>query len=213
MTLAYAAYLFDLDGTLIDSIELIVSSFRHAWEHHGGETRHDGTWVSLIGVPLAEAFAQLSSDPEQVAAMVRTYREHDLIEHDRMVRSYPGVPTTLSVLASRGKQLAVVTSKLHADAVRGLRATGLDVFFSTVIGADDVARGKPHPDSVKRAMAELGVGATESVLIGDSPHDLRAGHAAGVATAAALWGPFERSMLARHAPEHWLAHPSALLDI
>jgi pyrophosphatase PpaX len=78
------------------------------------------------------------------------------------------------------------------------------------VGADDVTRAKPDAEPVLAAMAALGADPATTVFVGDSPHDMAAGRAAGVRTAAVLWGPFRRDHLAPHAPDHWLDDPEAL---
>jgi pyrophosphatase PpaX len=100
-----------------------------------------------------------------------------------------------------------VTSKLRPGALLGLRAAGLEDAFDVVVGADDVQHHKPDPAPVLAALERLGADPTGTVFIGDSPHDMAAGRAAGVWTAAALWGPFARAALEPHRPDFWLAAP------
>jgi pyrophosphatase PpaX len=115
-------------------------------------------------------------------------------------------------LQDRGAVLAVVTSKATPTAHRGLRVCGLDAVFREVIGWHDVQNHKPHPEPVLTALARLDLAADPEavVYIGDSPHDLHAGRAAGVSTAAASWGPFPRAALAEASPDHWLEAPAAV---
>lgn len=209
----YSTYLFDLDGTLIDSAELILSSFQYTVRVHLGRASPAGGFLPMMGIPLRDALAALAQTEEQLEAMIETYRRYNLEHHDAEVRAFPGVPTTLEALRARGAALGVVTSKLRQDALRGLRATGLDSLVSLVVGADDVTRGKPHPEPIQVAVRQLSAALLETLVVGDSPHDLQAGRAAGVATAAALWGPFERSALASSAPDHWLLTPADLLGL
>ena len=209
--MAYRTYLFDLDGTLIDSVELILASHRHACRVHLGESLPDAQFIAQMGRPLRDIYADFATDPSAVEAMIATYRTYNVEHHDRMVSAYPGIASLLPQLAGRGARLAVVTSKLRDLACRGLRVAGLDGFFEVVIGADAVARGKPDPQPLLRALDALGVDVEGAVMVGDSNHDLLAGRRAGVRTAAALWGPFERAVLEAEGPDHWLAHPEELL--
>lgn len=202
--MAYTTFLFDLDGTLIDSVELIVQSYRHTLKHLGREPLPDRHFISLMGIPLVDAMRTLAASKAEVEQMVSLYREFNLAHHDAMVRPYPGVKETLLKLKARQCRLAVVTSKLSADARRGLTIARLINLFDTVVGADDVSRGKPDPEAVREGLMRLGSAAEQAVMVGDSPPDLRAGRSAGVRTAAALWGPFERAQLAPEAPDHWL---------
>lgn len=206
-------YLFDLDGTLIDSVELIMSSYRHTMLEHRGTTLPDEFWLAGLGTPLWDQFRRITDDQDEVEAMVVTYREHNHRHHDGAVRPYPGVRDALNVLRRRGARLAVVTSKPRSGTLRGLRRCGLDGLFELLVCVDDVERAKPHPEPVHHALRALAAEREGAVFIGDSPHDMAAGRAAGVRTAAALWGPFPRRDLEPHRPDHWLTEPAAIAQL
>jgi pyrophosphatase PpaX len=208
----FATYLFDLDGTLLDSIELILSSYRHTMVAHGREPPDDRFWLVGLGTPLTAQFARVSDDPVEVNRMVESYRAYNLANHDRLVRPYDGVAPVVSELAGRGA-LGVVTSKAHSAAQRGLRLVGLDSYFPVIVGEDDVAHHKPDPEPVRRAIELLGADPGTTVFVGDSPHDMAAGRAAGARTAAALWGPFSRTDLEPRAPDYWLTRPADLASL
>lgn len=209
----FSTFLFDLDGTLIDSVELIMSSFRHTMLTHRGAVPPDGDWRAGFGRPLRPQLARYARDADEVSRMTATYRAHNLEHHDRLVRPYPGVCAVVAELAARGARLGVVTSKNRPAAEQGLRHCGLDGYFDRLVTSDDVTEHKPHPAPVLEALARLEAGPAETVFIGDSPHDCRAGRAAGVSTAAALWGPFSRAALDPHGPDHWLERPEAILGL
>ena len=143
-----------------------------------------------------------------VEAMAATYREHNRKHHDRLVRPYEGVREALDTLRDRGVTLAIVTSKTRDLAWRGLRHCGLDGYFEVLIGIDDVREGKPHPAPVLAALDRVDADPMSTVFIGDSPHDVEAGHAAGVRTAAVRWGPFAAESFGAKAPHYWLERPS-----
>jgi pyrophosphatase PpaX len=203
----FATYLFDLDGTLLDSVDLILASYRHTAMVHRGAAPDDGVWLAGLGTPLRVQLRHLSDDPAEIAAMVETYRDHNLSNHDAMVRPFAGIGDAVRALAARA-ELGLVTSKLRHGALRGLRTAGLEDAFDVVVAADDVERHKPDPAPVLAALAALDADPTTTVFIGDSPHDMAAGRAAGVYTAAALWGPFPRAALEPHHPDLWLATPA-----
>lgn len=210
--MTYQTWLFDLDGTLLDSIELILTSYRHTLTIHRGGPGDDDVWLAGLGTPLWEQFRTFTDDRGEIDAMMATYREHNLAHHDTMVREYPGVNAAVETLRGRAR-LGIVTSKLHSGAQRGLAFLGMEDWFDIVIGADDVEQTKPHPEPVLTALARLGGDPATTVFVGDSPHDMASGRAAGVRTAAALWGPFPRDHLVPHDPDHWLDHPDALTRI
>src|SRR5207253_8222637 len=108
-----STFLFDLDGTLIDSIELILRSYRHTMRLHRGQEPSDDVWMQGLGTPLWVQFRQFTDDPAEIEAMVTTYRAYNLAHHDEMVRPYDGVVEAVRALRDRGKTLGLVTSKMR----------------------------------------------------------------------------------------------------
>ena len=204
------AVLFDLDGTLIDSIELILGSMRHAFTAQGAPVPTDEEWLQGVGIPLQTALARYASTEAQLASLTAAYRAHQMEHHDRLVRCYDEVADTLSLLHQRGHPLAVVTSKAAPLARRGLEHSGIARFFEVIVGCDTCSRHKPHPEPVLTALAHLGYEANEAVFVGDSVHDIEAGNAAGVHTIGALWGPFTREQLSVARPDFLLERISGL---
>ena len=213
MPSSLSTFLFDLDGTLIDSIDLIFSSYRHTLQTHRGEIPPDSTWLSGLGRPLRHQFRSFTDDADEIEAMVDTYREHNHANHDAMVQRFPGTLEAIETLKQRGCKLGVVTSKMRNGTGRGLRHCGFEGLFDAVVAADDVEEPKPHPEPVLRALELLAASPDDAVFIGDSPHDLAAGRAAGVRTGAVLWGPFDRATLARHAPDYWLEDVADIVQL
>ena len=209
----FDTYLFDLDGTLLDSIDLIFRCYRHAARTHLGELPPDKVWLDGLGTPLREQFSAVTSDSDLIEEMVVTYREYHHLHHDTSVTLYPGVERALDGLSERGATLGVVTSKLRAGAERGLRLTGLIEHFPVLVAADDVKRPKPDPEPVVAALVRAGADRTNTIFIGDSPHDMAAGRAAGVATAAVLWGPFSVDELSASSPTFLLEKPEEILSL
>ena len=128
------AILFDLDGTLVDTVPFILAAVRHAFE---GQARcpSDAEWIAGIGTPLRAQLEQFAERPEQVEVLLARYRAFWLAEHDRRTRCFPGALEVVAGLARRGHPLGVVTAKVEEGAFRTLRLTGLDVHMGAVIGA------------------------------------------------------------------------------
>lgn len=196
-----AAVLFDLDGTLIDTIPHILASFRYATEQVLGAAPSDEELLYHVGIPLIEQMRIITGDEATAQRLVAVYREFNHRTHDQMARLYPGTRETLTWLAARGTTMGVVTSKGTPMARRGIDLFDLGRFFSVVVTADDVPRHKPDPCPVLHAASLLGVPAERCLFVGDSPHDIEAGRAAGSATAAALWGVAGRERLAAAGPD------------
>jgi len=203
----FSTFLFDLDGTLIDSVELILRSYRHTLRTHRGMVPPDDLWLKGLGTPIRVQLRQWTDDPTEIEEMAATYSVYNLEHHDALVRPYDGVVNAVRGLKEEGKRLGLVTSKVRSGATRGLKVAGLEPAFDVIVGADDVQHPKPHPEPVLAALDRLGARPGEAVFIGDSRHDLVCGRAAGVKTAAALWGPFDRSHLADLEPDYWLERP------
>jgi pyrophosphatase PpaX len=197
------AILFDLDGTLIDSIGLLLECVRHTF---AGQNRvpTDEQWIAGIGTPLPKQLAEFADAAEDIAALTDRYRSFQREHHDRLTSAYDGVEQTLATLAERGHPMGVVTSKSNEMMLRGLRHTGIERYMSTLIGYDSCHTHKPDPLPVRVALDELGYEPDEAFFVGDSPHDIRSGNAAGVTTVAALWGPFTREQLEPHPPALFL---------
>jgi pyrophosphatase PpaX len=210
---AFAAILFDLDGTLIDSVQLILESYRHTLASHGIPPRTDEEWLRGVGTPLAAQFAPWQDDQGTLEAMIATYRAYNLANHDRMVREFPGVVETVRAVRARRLKTGLVTSKARSGALRGLRLVGLEDAMDVLVCADEVTNAKPHPEPVAKAVELLGADPATTLFVGDSIHDLNSGRAAGVRTAAVLWGPFSRAHLASGKPDYWLEHPRDLLTL
>ena len=153
---------------------------------------------------LVYQFGQLTDDAAEIEVMIRTYRTYNAEHHDALVQPYPGALEAVRSLREAGGRLGVVTSKANASARQGLALCGFDGLFEVLVGSDDVDRHKPDPHPVRAALELLGTAPNEAVYVGDSPHDVTAGRAAGTWTAAALWGPFTRGQLEATAPDVWL---------
>jgi pyrophosphatase PpaX len=192
--------LFDLDGTLIDTIDLIRSSMRYATEAVLGQSLPDDVLMRNVGVPLIVQMREF--DPERAEELVLVYRRHNAHVHDAMVREYPGVEETLEHLTSQGRRLGIVTSKSRAVAMRGLDRFSLGRFFDTIITADDVPVHKPDPYPLIEAAQQLGVSPSGCAYVGDSPHDMTAAIGAGCVSIAALWGAFTRERVLEPGPTH-----------
>lgn len=198
------AVLFDLDGTLIDSIELILNSAKHAFRDRNGHVPSDAEWLTGVGIPLATMFRRYARDDADIDALIAKYREYQLANHDRLVSCYDSVVETVDSLRAAGHPLGIVTSKTGWLAQRGLDNVGLGAHFDVIVGCDTCERHKPDPGPVLFALERLGYAPEEAVFVGDSIYDIQAGNAAGVTTIAALWGPFSREDLEASGPTHFL---------
>lgn len=203
--------LFDLDGTLIDTNELIIASFMHTLEVHADKSYDRNQILNFIGPPLKDSFRLVN--PDKIEEMVATYREHNLKHHDDYVSVYPTVVETMQALKDKGYKLGIVTTKMRKTVNMGLHLTGLDGLFETVVTLDDVTHAKPHPEPIITAMNTLEAEPATTLMVGDNYHDIEAGQNAGTYTAGVAWSIKGRETLDALNPDLMLEEMSDLLKI
>jgi len=196
---SHGVVLFDLDGTLVDTIPLIVASYQHAFRTVLGEEVEESRARAWIGRPLLGAL--LEESPEHGVELDRVYREWNLANTTRLIRPYAGAPEMLSALAAAGVTTGVVTSKRRDTAQLALDSVGLGGAIDVLTGLEDTAEHKPRPDPLLHGAATLGVEPGGCVYVGDATVDVLAGRGAGMATVAVSWGAGERAALAATSPD------------
>lgn len=183
--LRWRAVLFDLDGTLANTIPLIVGSYRVALS--SSQRILDEDMIrGWIGRTLVDVFTEL--EPGRVGELVDAYTTWNLANLERLIEPYPGVAELLGDLAGAGATTAVVTSKRRNSAERSLAAVGLDGLVPLAVTMGETDRHKPAPDPLLFALDALGLAASETVYVGDAVVDLAAARAAGVAGIGVTWG-------------------------
>ena len=195
----FHAVLYDLDGTLADTIPLIVASYQHAFRTVLGEEIDEARARAWIGRPLLAAL--LEESPEHGHDLDQTYREWNLANTARLNRRYEGVPEMLEALASAGVRMAVATSKRRQTARLALEGVGIDHLIEVAAALEDTTRHKPEPDPLLHAAASLGSQPCDCVYVGDATVDVLAARAAGMAAIAVSWGAADREALAATGPE------------
>jgi pyrophosphatase PpaX len=198
-TLRWQTIFFDLDGTLANTIPLIVASYQHAFREVRGEEIEDARARAWIGRPLLGAL--LEEDPERGHELDRTYREWNLANTSRLIERYDGVPEMLTALKDAGADLHIVTSKRRDTARLALTGVGIDHLIDVTGGLEDTTRHKPHPEPLLVAAAQVGVDPATAVYVGDATVDILAAKAATMAGVAVTWGAGERAALEATGPE------------
>ncbi|MCI0570799.1 MAG: HAD-IA family hydrolase [Myxococcaceae bacterium] len=196
MTPPPKSIVFDLDGTLVDSMPDIITSFLYAFGQAGLPTPDEAEVRALIGLPLQDMYGRLA--PEHVPALVAIYREHYPRNFLNRSRPFPGVVEVLRTLRERGYRLAVATTKRTDMARQFVEALGLAAELDHVQGTDGFPH-KPAPDVIHRALHALG--AEGLWMVGDTIHDIAAGKAAGLRTYAVTWDARAEATLAAAAPD------------
>ncbi len=203
--------LFDLDGTLIDTNELIISSFLHTLEiYYPGKYQREDV-IPFMGPTLMETFGGI--DVNKAEEMVAKYRAFNIANHDNIVTIFEGVYDTIKILKENGYKIGIVTTKLSDVVNMGLRLTKLDEFFDVIVALDHVKNAKPDPEPVLMALEQLGSSPEEAIMVGDNSHDILAGKNAGTKTAGVAWTLKGRDFLASLQPDYLLDNMSDLLTI
>jgi pyrophosphatase PpaX len=190
---------FDLDGTVVDSVELIVVSFQHAIRVVLGREASYEEAIANVGRPLLEQMAMLS--PEHAEELVAVYREFNHREHDRMLTLYDGMLNLLHTLQLGGVRLGLVTSKSRFTTQMAFDLTGIESYFDEVVCADESPRNKPSPDPILLCLERLGVPPAEAAYVGDAPADIQAATAARVHAIGVTWGVFSEETLLAEKPD------------
>lgn len=201
---------FDLDGTLIDTIPLILESFNYTFIHHFGETRPEEETIGYIGMPLINHLRDIYPGKEDELA--KTYRAYNERRHDSCIAIFIGIYDTIKELYEKGIVMGVVTSKRRELAERGLKLFNLKDYFIFVNGSEDSVKHKPDGDPLISAMSKAGIKDKEQVLyVGDSPLDIICAKNAGVRSAAVAWTYSPRIELEKTEPDIFLEKPIDLL--
>lgn len=196
MTISVA--LFDLDGTLVDSLPFIMSTYYTVF------SRLNLPWAETelmkwIGRPLREIASYFAGEKKD--EFLKLYEKYYNLDFENNVSPFPGTIKMLEFLKINGFLLGIVTSKGKEGATRTVKVTGLDNYMDVVITAHDVSVHKPFPDPILKALDILNVSPGQSLYIGDSYHDIKAGLGAGTTTLAVTWGINTREELAALNPD------------
>ena len=182
----FGTVLFDLDGTVVDSAEIILASMRHAAETVLERRIPDAELLAAVGGPgLSEQMRALDEDRHD--ELVRVYRRHNEPLHAGL-RCCGGMVEVLAALKAEGRRLGIVTAKRRATVQLAFDVVPVAGYFDVVVGFEDTERHKPHPEPLLRALDLLGARADDAAYVGDSPFDVRAARAAGVYAVAVTWG-------------------------
>lgn len=207
------ALLFDLDGTLVDSRRDIAEGVNFTLERLGRPTLSVDSVARMVGDGVRQLLIR-AAGPLDDASMKRAldlFLPYYLDHCTDTTSLYPGVIETLRALS--GRAMAVVTNKPMAHTEKTLRATGLDGFFTVVIAGDTLPTRKPDPEPLWEALRRLGAPRETSVMVGDSPLDIRAARSAGVRAAAVTYGFRPGPDLAALSPDYLIGSLAELREV
>ncbi|MFL6009295.1 MAG: HAD hydrolase-like protein [Rubrobacteraceae bacterium] len=207
------AALFDFDGTLVDTTDLIYQSMRHATGEVLGREISRDVLMANVGQPLPRQMELLSA--EHAEALLDSYRLHNEENHDALIKEFPGVEESLARLKAAGVRVGVVTSKRRFSVDMALKNfPGLGDVVDQWVTMEDTTEHKPRPEPLLKGLELLGnVPREHAAYVGDSPFDVTAAKAAGVESVAVSWGAFSEDALRAAEPDHLAPDLDAAVDV
>jgi pyrophosphatase PpaX len=207
------AALFDFDGTLVDTTELIYQSMRHATGEVLGRNLPREILLANVGQPLPRQMELI--DAERAEALLESYRLHNEEHHDHLIGEFPGVERALARLRAAGIRVAVVTSKRRFSVKMALEHfPGLGEVVDCFVTMEDTTEHKPDPEPLLKGLELLGgIPLEEAAYVGDSPFDVAAARAAGITSVAVSWGAFSEETLRSAGPDHIVEDIEAAVEV
>ena len=209
-----SAALFDFDGTLVDTTEMIFQSMRHATSSVlGRDDLSREELLANVGQPLPRQMELF--DAEKADLLLEAYRTHHEEYHDALIAEFPGVDEALNRLRTAGVRIIVVTSKRRRSVEMALeKFPGLDLVVDLFVTLEDTTEHKPHPEPLLKGLELAGdVSRDNAVYVGDSPFDVQAAKAAGLRSVAVSWGAFSEDTLREAEPDHLVRDLDAVVDV
>lgn len=204
--------LFDLDGTLVDSNELIIKSFYETMKKYIPNREFTRTeLIEMIGPPLKETFLIASDDPKIILEMIDYYREIYVLYEFDYISIYPNTIKMLEEFSSRGYNLGIVTTKFKESATPSIELYGLDKYMTSYCFLDDITNHKPHPEPIYFALKSF-KNFEKVIMVGDNTGDIQAGFNANCLTCGLDWS-IKRDLIKALKPDFWIKDYSELIDI
>ncbi len=210
----YSTYVFDLDGTLLSTLEDLTTSTNYALQTHGLPTHSIDDVRRFVGngvKKLIERAVPGGLENPKFEDVYATFRSHYMEHSLDTTRPYPGISETLGELKRRGKRIAVVSNKFYT-ATQELCRHFFRNSVEVAIGEREGIRKKPAPDTVEEALRQLGVDKADAVYIGDSDVDVATARNSGLPCISVLWGFRDKDFLIQNGAETFITEPSQLLD-
>ena len=183
----FSVVLFDLDGTLVDSADVILASFHYATEQVMGCRFPDEIILAHVGGGNLEQQMARLAPPGQVDELVRVYRLHNNALYASL-SCFVGIVDALARLKREGRRLGVVSAKPRATIELALAGAAVDSYFDVVVGSDETEKYKPDPEPLLLGLDRLGAAVADAAYVGDSPFDMQAARAAGLYAVGVTWG-------------------------
>ncbi len=206
--------LFDFDGTLMDTNDMILGSWQHTFRTLAGHEADEAMLVRTFGEPLGDTMKKFFPDvpAEKSLDIYRSYQKENFCD---MIKLFPGMEELLEELKQKGYKLGLVTSRLYNTTMQGLEHFGIKDHFDAILTADDTPLHKPDPAPINLTLEKLGSEPEDSVMVGDTMFDILCARNAGVMSVLVSWSLAlgDRTDFGEDAPDHIITSPKQIFDI
>lgn len=203
--------LFDFDGTLIDTNEVVAESLKDSIERFIGKSVELEDLIPILGKPIIEQMRYFSV--ELCEKMVEHYRKEYRSKEGDKTYIFDNIEELLKILKNRGYKIGITSNKSRRGIDYGLNKFNLVSYVDYIVSVDDVEKKKPHPECIYKIMDEEGYSKDELIIIGDSPHDIRCGINAGIQNILVSWTLFPMSEFKSASPDYIIEDPLDLINI
>jgi pyrophosphatase PpaX len=204
--------LFDLDGTLVDSNEIIIQSFKETFKHYQPNVEYTREQIiEMIGPPLKETFKIVSEEPQVINEMIAYYRTFYQKHEFEYIKLYDNVIETLKKLSELDINLGIVTTKFEESAMPSINLFSIDKYIKNYSFLGSVSEHKPSPEPVFYVLKQFDC-VDKALMIGDNPSDILAGKNAGILTCGIEWTLVKDRLKATN-PDFWIKDYKEILEI
>ncbi len=203
------AILFDFDGTLINTHDLIIEGFNQLSQKYRGTTFSAKDHVSILGKPLDQQIRHIC--PFHFDEAIESFKQWYAVNHDLHAKGYEEIEDVLLILKSDGYRLGIVTNNSQQGMSVGLKLLGFEKYFEVIITRDEVSECKPSPEGILKALSYLDVCPNECLYVGDSSADILAARAAGVTPILVGWTALSHEQIRALSPVDLIESPYEIL--
>lgn len=203
--------LFDLDGTVLNTIDVVVQSFQYAYKTITGKEKTRDDILKFYGEPLAVTLEREVDIPVEEA--IKIYREFHYKNFEECISLFEGIDLVIKQLFEKGYKLGIVTSRLRYTTMKALNKYGLEKYFKSIITADDCTLHKPYPEPITKALKELNAQPEEALMIGDSLFDIQGAKNSNVKSAVVSWTTLPKETYMNEKPDYVINKAEDILKI
>jgi len=204
------AVIFDIDGTLIDTTELILKCYNHTFKNYSISPKSKKEIFKVFGHPLKKCYEILCSteDVVKLCEAHMNFQEKNL----HLARNFKGILKTLKKLKEKKLKIAAISARSNRTTMKTIKKAGLTKYIDVLISREDIINPKPHPDPLFLALKKLKIDPKNAIMVGDTPVDIQAGKNAGTRTIGVTYGPLENSVKKEN-PDKVISSSPQIIDL